>query len=74
MWVTSHSRSLEIPFESFCSPYTATLAVSLATETLSVKEWHDIEKGVRGCPRSLKVAPVDRYNLWLTICLSLSLS
>ena len=39
----------------------ATMAISLAVyEIFSVKEWRDLELGVRGCSRSLKMAPFDR--------------
>jgi len=35
-------------------------AVSLAVyEIFSAKEWHDLEKWVRGCSRSLKMAPFE---------------
>jgi len=38
-----------------------TMAVSLAVcEIYSVKEWRDFENWVRGCSRSLKMAPFDR--------------
>jgi len=43
------------------SPSTVTMAVSLAiSEIVSVKEWRDLEKQLRGCSRSLKMAPFDR--------------
>ena len=42
------------------SPSIVTMAVSVAVcEILSVKEWRDLEKQVRGRSRSLKVAPFD---------------
>ena len=38
-----------------------TMAASLTVyEIFSVKEEHDIENWVRGCTRSLKMAPFDR--------------
>ena len=57
--------SLKLPFESLgavsYSPSIVTVAVSVAVcEILSVKEWRDLENQVRGCSRSLKIAPVDR--------------
>jgi len=37
------------------------MAVFLAVyEIFSVKEWHDFKNWVRGCSRSLKLAPFDR--------------
>ena len=53
-----------VPFESLdadsYSPSIVTVAVSVAVcEILSVKEWRDLEKQVRGRSRSLKVAPFD---------------
>ena len=37
------------------------MAVSFAVyEIFSVKEWRDLENWVRGCSRSLKMAPFDR--------------
>jgi len=37
------------------------MTVSIAiSETFSVKEWRDTENRVRGCPKSLKMAPFDR--------------
>jgi len=39
----------------------ATMAISLAVyEIFSVKEWSDLENWVRGCSRSLKMAPFDK--------------
>jgi len=40
-----------------------TMAVSLTVyEIFSVKEWRDLETGVRGGSRSLKMAPFDRSH------------
>jgi len=37
------------------------MAVSLIVyEIFNVKEWRDLENWVRGCSRSLKMAPFDR--------------
>jgi len=37
------------------------MAVSVAVcKIFSVKEWHDLENQVRGCSRSLKMAPFHR--------------
>ena len=52
-------------FESLCtlsySHFVVTMAVCLAVyEIFSVKEWRDLENWVRGCSRSLKMAPFDR--------------
>ena len=54
-----------VPFESLAavsySPSVVTVAVSVAVfEIVSVKECHDLENQVRGCSRSLKMAPFDR--------------
>jgi len=39
------------------------MAVSVAVcEIFSVKKWRDLENKVRGCLRSLKMAPFDRPN------------
>jgi len=32
-------------------------------EIFSVKEWRDLENWVRGCSRSLKMAPFDRPHM-----------
>ena len=43
------------------SPFIATMTVSLAVfEIFIVKEWRDLEIAIRGCSRSLKMAPFDR--------------
>ena len=43
------------------SHFLETMAVSLAVfEICSIKEWRDLENWVRGCSRSLKMAPFDR--------------
>ena len=54
-----------VPFESLgavsYSPSIVTMAVSVAVcEIFIVKEWHDLEKQVRGRSRSLKMAPLHR--------------
>jgi len=73
MWVKRHSRSLKlVPFESlsvvFYSPSVVTVAVSVAVcEIFSVKEWRDLENQVRGRSRSLKMAPLDRSHMQLSI-------
>jgi len=42
-------------------PSIVTVAVSVAVcEIFNVKEWRDLENKVRGCSRSLKMAPFDR--------------
>ena len=64
-----------VPFESLgavsYSPSIVTVAVSLAiSEIISVKEWPDLEKQVRGRSTSLKMAPFDRPHAtfcWSTI-------
>jgi len=54
-----------VPLESLgevsYSPSIVTMAVCLAiSEIFSIKEWRDLENQVRGCSRSLKMAPFDR--------------
>ena len=51
-----------VPFESLGTVfYSPSMAISLAiSEIFSVKEWRDLEKQVRGCSRSLKMATFDR--------------
>jgi len=54
-----------VPFESLdavsYSPSIVTVAVSVAIrEIFSVKECRDLENKVRGCLRSLKMAPFDK--------------
>jgi len=54
-----------VPFESLVTvsylPSIVTVAVSVAVcEIFKVKEWCDLENRVRGCSRSLKMAPFDR--------------
>ena len=54
-----------VPFEGLdavsYSPSIVTVAVSVAIrEIFSVKECRDLENKVRGCLRSLKMAPFDR--------------
>ena len=54
-----------MPFESLgavsYSPSIVTMAVSVAVcEIFSVKEWCDLENGVRVRSRSLAMAPFDR--------------
>ena len=54
-----------VPFKSFgavsYSPSIITVAVSVAVcEIFSAKEWRDLENQVRGCSRSVKMAPFDR--------------
>ena len=41
----------------------ATMAISLAVyEIFSVKKWRDLENWVRGCSRSLKMAPFESFG------------
>jgi len=54
-----------VPFDSLgtvsYSPSIVTMPVSLAiSEIFSAKECRDLENQVRGCSRSLKMAPFDR--------------
>ena len=51
-----------VPFESLAVvSYSPSVAVSVAIcEILSVKGWRDLENQVKGCSRSLKMAPIDR--------------
>jgi len=56
-----------VPFKSLSavsySPSIVTMAVSVAVcEIFSVKEWCDLENGVRVCSRSLEMAPYDRSH------------
>jgi len=56
-----------VPFESLgavsYSASVVTMAVSVAVcEIFSVKEWCDLENGVRVCSRSLEMAPFDRSH------------
>jgi len=68
MWLRGHSRSLNlVPLKSlgavFYSPSIVTLAVSVAVcEIFSVKEWCELENGVRVRSRSLDLAPFDRSH------------
>jgi len=65
MSLRGHSRSLKlVPFKSLgavsYSLSIVTLAVSVAVcEIFSVKEWCDIENGVRVRSRSLELKPFD---------------
>jgi len=57
-----------VPFESLCavsySPSIVTVAVFVAVcEIFSVKEWCDLENGVRVRLRSLEMAPFVFYSL-----------
>ena len=54
-----------VPFESFgtvsYSPSIVTMAICLAiSDIVSVKEWRDLERQVRGRSRSLKMAQFNR--------------
>jgi len=56
-----------VPFESLgavsYSPSTVTMAISVAVcEIFSVKEWCDLENGVRVRSKSLELAPFDRSH------------
>ena len=62
----SHSNCM-VPFESlgavFYSPSILATAISLTVyEIFSVKESRDLENWVRGCSRSLKMAPFNRLH------------
>ena len=61
-----------VPFDSVgavsYSPSIVTVAVSVAVcEIFSVKEWRDLENQVRGCSRSLKMAPLEIPYMRLSI-------
>jgi len=56
-----------VPFESLgvvsYLPSIVTMAVSVAVcEIFSIKEWCNLENGVRVCSRSLEMAPFDRSH------------
>ena len=56
-----------VPFESLgsvsYSPSIVTMVVSVAVcEIFSVKEWYDLENGVRVRSRSMEMAPFDRSH------------
>ena len=56
-----------VPFESLVAvsylPFIVTMAVSVAVcEIFSVKEWCDLENGVRVRSRSLEMAPFDKSH------------
>jgi len=56
-----------MPFESLgavsYSPSIVTMGLSVAVcEIFSVKNWCDLENGVRVCSRSLDMAPFDRSH------------
>ena len=62
---TIHKGINKIPLERLgvvsCSPSIVTIAVSLTVyEIFSIEEYRDLENWVRGCSRSLKMAPFDR--------------
>jgi len=70
-----------VPFESFgavsYSPSIVTMAVSLTVyEIFSVKVFRDLENWVRGCLRSLKMAPFNRpyTTLYLSAIVNIALS
>ena len=59
-----------VPFKSLgvvsYSPSTVTMAVSVAVcDIFSVKEWPDLENGVRVRSRSSEMAPIDRSHMSL---------
>ena len=62
MWLRGHSRSLKlVPFKSLGAVSIVTLAVSVAVcEIFSVKEWCELENGVRVRSGSLEIARFDR--------------
>jgi len=56
-----------VPFESLgvvsYLPSIVTMVVSVAVcEIFSIKEWCNLENGVRVCSRSLEMAPFDRSH------------
>ena len=67
-YFANHRRSFEmVPFVRFVtisySPSIVTMVVSVAVcEIFSVKEWCDLENGVRVRSRSLEMAPFDRSH------------
>jgi len=63
-----------VPFESLgavsYSPSIVTMVVSVAVcEIFSVKEWCDLENGVRVRSRSLEMAPFDRSPFIVTMAI-----
>ena len=65
---TIHKGINKIPLERLgvvsCSPSIVTIAVSLTVyEIFSIEEYRDLENWVRGCSRSLKMAPFDRPHM-----------
>ena len=82
MWVIDHWRSSKLlPFQSlgvFYSPSMVTMAVSLTVyEIFNISVYRDLENWVRGCSKSLKMAPFDRSYTTLhwsaTVSIALSL-
>jgi len=70
-----------VPFVSLgavsYSPSIVTMAVSLTVyEIFSIKEQRDLENWVRGCSRSLKLAPLDRSytTFYLSAIVNIALS
>jgi len=52
-----------VPFESLSAPSIVTKVVSVAVcEIFSVKDWCDLENGVRVRSRSLEMTPFDRSH------------